>query len=133
MGQDVFSLKQIEKEAEHWKIILGFLQQENIVQNNKLADTFKEKKERTVNTLETAEQYQTRFLQQDETFRLMRNEIVELEKIVVSEEFNHKNHCREIEIKEKKLAREIETLQKNYNLLSAEFTVFLLGLSQLYY
>jgi predicted RNA-binding protein with EMAP domain len=133
MGQDVFSLKQIEREAEHWKIILGFLQQENIVQKNKLAETLKEKKERTVGTLETAEQYQTRFLQQDETFRLMRNDIVELEKIVTSEEFNHNNHWREIKSKETKLAREIETLEKNYNQLSAEFTIFLLGVSQLYY
>ena len=117
-------IRQVSREAEAWKKILGFLQQENILQKNKLVVILKTDHKKDEDLLEIAEQYQYQFLQQDEALRLMWNDIAELEKLMEG------NNCDNIQRKKlsqrwKKFRKEIESLEINFDKLNSGFNNFL--------
>jgi hypothetical protein len=70
--------------------------------------------------LEKAEQYQYQFLQLDEAFRLMWNDIAELEKLM-DENDPGKTRTRKINHRQKKLRKEIHTLEINFDKLKSGF------------
>ena len=124
MEQNNLKLKQVSREAEGWKKILGFLQQENILQKNKLAEMLGNHHGRNGDLLEIAEQYQHQFLQQDQAFRLMGYDIAELEKLV-EEKKSDNDELKKISHGQKKLREEIKTLEINFDRLRSGFNNFL--------
>jgi hypothetical protein len=124
MEQNNLKLKQVSREAEGWKKILGFLQQENILQKNKLAEMLGNHHGKNGDLLEIAEQYQHQFLQQDQAFRLMWCDITELEKLV-EEKISYNGEIKKISHGQKKLREEIKTLEINFDRLRYGFNNFL--------
>jgi len=128
MEQNNFKLKSVSREAETWKKVLGFLQQENILQKNKLAEMLGNHNGRNGDLLEIAEQYQHQFLQQDQAFRLTWHDIAELEKLV--KEINPGVlDSKEITHGQKRLRKEIKTLEINFDKLKLGFHAFLDAMS----
>jgi vacuolar-type H+-ATPase catalytic subunit A/Vma1 len=123
MKRNNANTKQVTPETEAWKKILGFLQQENILQKNKLVVMLGNNHEKDEVLLEIAEQYQYQFLQQDETFRLMWNEIAGLEKLI-EENGSDKTRARKISHRQKKLKKEVEALEINFDKLKSRFNNF---------
>ena len=123
MEQNNLKLKQVSREAEGWKKILGFLQQENILQKNKLAQMLGNHHEKNGDLLEIAEQYQHQFLQQDQAFRLMWHDIAEFEKLV-EEKKSDNGDSKKISHGQKKLSEEIKTLEINFDKLKSGFNNF---------
>jgi hypothetical protein len=124
MEQNDLKLKQVGLEAEAWKKILGFLQQENILQKNKLAEMLGNHHGKNGDLLEIAERYQHQFLQQDQAFRLMWYDITELEKLV-EEKKSDNGEFKKISYGQKKLKEEIKTLEINFDRLRSGFNNFL--------
>jgi Zn-finger nucleic acid-binding protein len=124
MEQNNLKLKQVSQETEAWKKILGFLQQENGLQKNKLAEMLGNHHGKNEDLLEIAEQYQHQFLQQDQAFRLMWYDIAELEKLI-EETKSDNGGPSEISQGQKKLGEEIKTLEINFDKLKSGFNNFL--------
>ncbi len=129
MEQNNLKLKQVGREAEAWKKILGFLQQENILQKNKLAEMLGNHHGKNGDLLEIAEQYQHQFLQQDQAFRLMWNDIAELEKLV-KENNSDVVESKKLSHGQKRLRKEIKTLEINFDKLKSGFNNFLDAISE---
>jgi hypothetical protein len=125
LEQNNFPTKQYDRETEGWKKILGLLQQENIVQKNKLAEILKNNTRHDGQLLEKAEQYQSRFLQQDEAFRLMFNDIGEYERLEEGISSWDKAELRKINKTRNKLKKETKNLEINFTKLRSEFNNFL--------
>jgi len=124
MEQNNLKLKQVSREAEGWKKILGFLQQENILQKNKLAEMLGNHHGRNGDLLEIAEQYQHQFLQQDQAFRLMWHDIAELEKLI-EEKKSDNGELKKISHRQKNLREGIKTSEINFERLKSGFNNFL--------
>ena len=116
-------ITQGNNEAEGWKRILGFLQQENIHQKNKLAEMLR-RSNRNEYLLEIAEHYQSRFLQQDEAFRLMWNDLSRLERLIKEEMLKNHPHAGELSYRQMLLRKEIKSLELNFDKLKSDFARF---------
>jgi hypothetical protein len=117
-------ITQANNEAEGWKRILGFLQQENIHQKNKLAEMLKRNNGRNEYLLEIAERYQSQFLQQDEAFRLMWNDLSRLERLIRGEMLKNHPHAGEVGCRQMMLRKEIKNLELNFDKLKSDFSRF---------
>jgi hypothetical protein len=117
-------ITQANNEAEGWKRILGFLQQENIHQKNKLAEMLKRNNGRNEYLLEVAERYQSQFLQQDEAFRLMWNDLSRLERLIREEMLKNHPHAGEVGYRQMMLRKEIKNLELNFDKLKSDFSRF---------
>ncbi len=76
-------VKQIQFESNTWKRLLDFFREENVYFKNRLSDILKESFDR--NLLEALENFQSRFIIQDELNRALRKEISELDKLLLDE------------------------------------------------
>src|SRR4026209_1512 len=79
-------LKQLQYESDSWKDLLGFMMDENIRQKNRLSEILHNGFNR--NLLEEMENFQSRFINEDERIRLLRHELVELDKLLIREIFD---------------------------------------------
>lgn len=124
MKAEILELKQAHKETKQWKSVLGFLEQENIFQKNKLAEILKRFGAKNGNLLEIAEQYQSQFLQQDEALRFIWNDLAELERSIEEESLNNDNEAMKINNRKEKLRKEIDSLQMHFDQLKSHFLHF---------
>ncbi|MEO9031649.1 MAG: hypothetical protein ABI285_00290 [Ginsengibacter sp.] len=76
-------MKQIQFESNTWKRLLDFFREENVYFKNRLSDILKESFDR--NLLDALENFQNRFIIQDELNGALRNEISELDKLLLDE------------------------------------------------
>ena len=113
-------MEQANQGTEKWKRLLDCLQQKNVVQKYHLAEILKKAHREKDKLVLLAEQYQNQLLQQDEAFKLMRNDIAALEKLAAQNQ-QTKNH-------KKKLEQEMRAFQANFKRLSSQFTIFVLSI-----
>lgn len=120
----ILIIRQFKHESDTWKRNLEFLMQENTHLKNRLSEV--------LNTtsaddelLTAAEEYQNRFVREDESFHLLRRDIAELDNILTREIFEDGMLKKELTYKQKKLSKEIETAIKEFNKLKFEFNNYL--------
>ena len=118
------SLLEQANQTEKWKRLLDRLQQKNIVQKYHLAEMLKQCQGKDDFVI-LAEQYQNRFLQQDEALRLMRNDVAALEDLAIKNQREKMHHHK------KKLEKEMKAFRANFKRISSEFTIFLLSVGSL--
>ena len=127
MEQDNINLEQTICEMESWKQQLASLQQENSLQKNELVKMLKNNRGEKGSPLEIAERYQNLFLQQDETFRLMWNDLTKLERSVTEHSVTNVHHEKEIKDWRQKLKKEMQPLDITFDALKKEFSGFIDG------
>ncbi len=76
-------INQLQIEVNTWKRFLNFFRDENVCLKNRLSDILKNGFDR--NLLDELENFQTRFIKHDEVIILLRNEIAELDKLLLNE------------------------------------------------
>ena len=118
------SLMEQTNQTKKWKRLLDRLQQKNIVQKYHLAEMLKQYQGKDDFVL-LAEQYQNRFLQQDEALRLMRSDIALLEDLAIKNQRDKMQHHK------KKLEKEMRAFRSNFKRISSEFTIFLISVGSL--
>ena len=116
-------LKQLQYESDTWKRLLGFLLDENIHLKNRLSEALKNGFDR--NLLEEMENFQTRFIKEDERIRLLRHELVELDKLLIRDIFDDGKIIKEINTKLKKLRNNIVIAENEFGKLKIEFHSYL--------
>lgn len=116
-------LRQLQYESDTWKRLLGFIMDENIHLKYRLSEVLKDKFNK--NLLEEVEIFQSRFIKEDALIGLLRNEVVELDKLLVREIFEDSRIIKEIDRKLKKLRNNIIIAEKQFGKLKSEFNNYL--------
>jgi regulator of replication initiation timing len=116
-------LKQLQYEADTWKRLLGFMMDENIHLKNRLSEILKDGFNE--NLLGEVEIFQSRFVKEDAMIALLRNEVAELEKLLVREIFEDGRIIKEVERKLKKLRNNIKNAETEFGNLKSQFNSYL--------
>lgn len=108
-------LAQIKSESDSWKRSLNFMMDENIHLKGRLMQILKS--EVSKDALEIAEDFHNHFIKQDQLNRLLRNDIAELDELLI------KGVTNLVEIKRKliKLRKNVSNASKEFDHLKASF------------
>ena len=116
-------LKQLQYENETWKRLLGFMKDENVYLKTRLSELLKDNFDK--NLLEEVENFQSRFIKEDELIGLLRNDAAELDRLLEREIFEDGQILNQVEKQLKKLRRNIKIAQKQFARLKLEFNNYL--------
>jgi predicted RNase H-like nuclease (RuvC/YqgF family) len=119
----VLKLKQLQYETESWKRWLGFITDENIHLKNRLSEILKDNFD--TNLLEEIEIFQTHFIKEDDQIHLLRNEVADLDTLLVREIFENGTIIRQVDNKLKRLRRNIKKEEAQFTRLKTEFNNYL--------
>lgn len=119
--QDV-KLKQLQYESDSWKRLLRFTMDENIHLKHRLSQVLKDKFDK--NLLEEVESFQSNFLKEDDRICLLRNDVAELDKLLVREREDGKIST-EIDRRLKNLRNNIIIAERQFGKLKLEFNNYL--------
>ncbi len=116
-------IKQLQYESNTWKRLLGFMMDENVHLKNRVSEVLKNGFDKGL--LEEMESFHSRFIKEDDLIGLLRNEVAELDKLLVREIFEDGQLVKEIDTKLKKLHKNIITAERQLNELKLEFNNYL--------
>lgn len=116
-------LSQYRHESDTWKRYLQFIQQENNYLKNRLSQVLQQ--DTDADFLDRAEYFQNKFLLEDETVHLLRQDVHEMETLLEQEVHQDGHIIKELQKKFKKLNRDIETAERQFNKLKTDFNEFL--------
>lgn len=116
-------LKQLQYEVDTWKRLLGFMMEENIHLKNRLSEVLKYNFDN--NLLEEVDGFQSRFIKGDELVSLLRNDVAELDKLLVREVFEDGRIVKQVDKKLKTLRNNIKNAEKEFGKLKTEFNSYL--------
>lgn len=124
MPDTKYNIKQFQYESEAWRRMLAFLLQENAILKTRLAELVHENMF-SEDFLEIAEQYQNRFIQNDQIINFVRTDIAELDKILTRNLHENGLIIKTIAHKQKILRKELTTLENTFNEMKIDFNNYL--------
>ena len=116
-------LKQLHYESDTWKRLLGFILDENIQLKNRLSEVLKDKFDK--NLLAEVEAFQNSFIKEDALVALLRNDVAELDKLLVREICEDGKIINKIDIRMKNLRNNIMNAEIQFGKLKSEFNNYL--------
>ena len=116
-------LKQLQYETETWKRLLGFMTDENIHLKNRLSEILKTNFDHSL--LEEVETFHSNFIKEDERISLLKNEVTELDKLLVREIFEDGTIIRKVGSKLKRVRNNIKNAEVQFNRLKLDFNNYL--------
>lgn len=116
-------MQQWEIETNTWKRLLNFFREENIHSKNRLSDILKDGFERHL--LGDLEDFHNHFIKHDEIMGLLRNEIAELDKMLLHENVNEGINPATIERKLDNLRHNLADAGKGFCELQLDFNKYL--------
>jgi hypothetical protein len=119
----VLKLRQFEYESHTWKRLLAFIIDENIRLKNRLSEILSNGFNK--NLLEDLENFNSRFVKEDELIGLIRNEVAELDKLMMREIFLDGNIIEEIGRKLKIIRNNIQIAEREFTKVNIEFNNYL--------
>jgi hypothetical protein len=122
-GMPALKLKQLQYERDTWKRLLDFMMDENVQFKNRLSEILKDKFDKEL--LEEVEGFQSSFIKEDELIGLLRNELAELDKLLVAEVIEDGKIIEKIDVKLKNLRDNIITAEVHYCKLKVAFNSYL--------
>ena len=116
-------LKQLHYESDTWKRLLGFILDENIRLKNRLSEVLKDKFDK--NLLAEVEAFQNSFIKEDALVALLRNDVAELDKLLVREICEDGKIINKIDIRMKNLRNNIMNAEIQFGKLKSAFNSYL--------
>jgi hypothetical protein len=116
-------ISQYRHENDTWKRYLHFMQQENNYLKTRLGQVLQN--DIDIDFLDRAEYFQTKFLNEDETVNLLRQDVHEIDELLHNGVAQNAALLKELQNKIKKLSRDMETIERQFNKLKTDFNVFL--------
>ena len=116
-------LKQLQYESDSWKRLLVVMMDENIHLKYRLSQVLKDMFDK--NLLEEVESFQSNFLKEDDLIGLLRNDVAELDKLLVREIFEDGKIINEIDGRLNKLRNNIIIAERQFGKLKLEFNNYL--------
>jgi len=117
-----FNLKQLQLKSDSWKRLLGFMMDENIQMKQRLTIILKDNFDK--NLLEEVENFQSTFMKGDELISLFRNDVAELDKLLVREIFEDGKIIKDIDGSLERLGNDILNAERHFSNLKLEFNNF---------
>ena len=117
-------LKQLQYESDGWKRVLRFMMDENMRLKNRLSEVLKDQFDK--NLLVEVEGFQNNFIKEDEVIGLLRNDVAELDKLLVREISEDGKIIFEIDRRLKNLRNNIMNAEIQFGKLKSEFNGYLL-------
>ena len=116
-------INQWQIEANTWKRFLNFFRDENVCLKNRLSDILKNGFDRRL--LEELENFQTKFIKQDELFGVLRNDIAALDKLLLNQNFKTGINYDLIAKKPEHIRNNMYNTEKQFFLLQLSFNTYL--------
>ena len=117
-------IKQLQYESDGWKRLLRFMMDENIHLKNRLSEVLRDQFDK--NLLVEVEGFQNNFIKEDEVIGLLRNDVAELDKLLVREICEDGNIINEIDRRLKNLRKNIMYAERKFGKLKSDFNYYLL-------
>lgn len=117
-------IKQFQYESDAWRRMLAFLLQENAILKTRLSELVHER-EVSDDFMEMAEQYQNRFIQNDQIINFVRSDVTELDNLLTRNLHENGHIMKTIARKQKKLRKELTTLETTFNEMKIQFNNYL--------
>ena len=118
-------INQLQSEINTWKRLLNFFRDENVCLKNRLSDILKNGFNRKL--LEEFENFQTRFIKQDEVISLLRNDTAELDKLLSNEKSGVIISDSRIDKKLDHLRNNITNSEEQFFQLQLNFNTYILA------
>lgn len=115
-------ISQYRHESETWKRYLQFIQQENNFLKTRLSQVLQN--DTDIDFLERAEIFQNKFLSEDETVHLLRQDVHDMEDMLTVNYNETETVPAELVKKFKKLSRDMETVERQFHKLKTDFNAF---------
>jgi regulator of replication initiation timing len=112
--------KQLQYESDMWKRQLGFMIEENIHLKNRLSAILKETYDSSF--LGVAEVFQNRFIDEDRAIEIMRSEVAQFDKLVISEIYEDGKIKNEVFKSVKYLRKRIKEVETTFAKLKEDFS-----------
>ncbi len=116
-------LIQLQYESDTMKRLLGFMMDENIHLKNRLSEVLKA--EFNKDLLDEVELFLSRFIKEDELISLLRNDLSELDKLLMKNAFEKELIKKEVYKRIKNLANNILIAERQFSKLKLEFNNYL--------
>ncbi|MBP7556457.1 MAG: hypothetical protein KA821_09340 [Chitinophagaceae bacterium] len=117
-------IRQLQYESNGWKRTLSFLTDENIHLKNRLSEILQENSGKDL--LTNAENFQTGFLRHDALINLLKNDISQFDKLLVSELLADEPFAASVELFCQNIRIKINSLKKQFDQLKTDFNDYLL-------
>lgn len=114
---------QYRHESDTWKRYLQFIQQENNHLKNRLSQVLQA--DTDYEFLERAEYFQNKFISEDDTVNMLRQDIHELDKMLAKETGDDIAVLKEMQKRLKKMHKDMEIVEKQFNKLKSDFNLYL--------
>jgi hypothetical protein len=96
---------------------------ENVFLKNMLSEILKDGFDKS--QLEQIEDFQNRFIKEDELISLLRNDVAELDKLLLREIFEDGRIIKQVEKKLKKIRNNIRIAEKQFSRLKSDFNSYM--------
>lgn len=117
-------IQQLQYESDGWKRTLIFLTDENIHLKNRLSEILQENSGKDL--LIHAENFQTSFIRQDALIGLLKNDISQFDKLLISELLADEIFEASVELFCQNIRTKIITVKNQFDQLKIEFNEYLL-------
>jgi hypothetical protein len=114
---------QFRHESDTWKRYLQFIQQENNHLKTRLSQVLQHDTDEQF--LERAEYFQSKFIAEDDTVNMLRQDIHELDNMLTKEIPEDANTIKELQKKLKKMHKDMEIVERQFNKLKSDFNLYL--------
>ena len=115
-------IKEFQEEMNSWKKMLSSRMEKNVIMKNKLGDLLK--KNYNKNYLEQIEEFQNKFIREDEVTDMLRNDVIKFDNLSNSQVFKEEKLRESCEKRMEKLRDEIVQSENNFCSLIASFDDF---------
>jgi uncharacterized membrane-anchored protein YjiN (DUF445 family) len=114
---------QFRHESDTWKRYLQFIQQENNHLKTRLSQVLQHDTDEQF--LERAEYFQSKFIAEDDTVNMLRQDIHELDNMLTKEMPEEASTVKELQKKLKKMHKDMEIVERQFNKLKSDFNLYL--------
>ena len=118
------NITQLQVEVNTWKRLLNFFSDENVCLKNRLSEILKNGFDRKL--LDEFENFQTKFVKQDEMITFLRNDIAELDKLLLNDKLGIGKNEITIKGKLEHLRKNIANSEGKFFQLQANFNTYIL-------
>lgn len=124
-GQEAVPMKleQLQYEVDAWKRMLEFMMEENVHLKNRLSSILRD--DFNPELLEEVEAFQTSFIKEDELVAGLRNEIADLDKLLVREVYEDGKIMKLVDNNMKRMRIHIRKAEERFSHLKLEFNSYL--------
>ena len=117
-------INQLQAEVNTWKRLLNFFSDENVYLKTRLSEILRNGFDRKL--LEEFENFQTKFIKQDEMITFLRNDIAELDKLLLNEKLGIGVNGHNIDIKVEHLRKNVANSEGRFFQLQLNFNTYIL-------